>query len=230
MCVKRAVIIVGGEAPADTFIKKVCGEADLVLAADSGVEIAAATGVTPQVVVGDFDSVSVERTRALFPNAKTVQSPAAKDETDTELALGFARRRGYVCCDVVGGGGGRLDHLLAILALMDRDDGPDRWFTNTAEVRRVSGHLAVTRVRGSIVSVFPCGGAPARARSSGLRWPLDGIVWRRGVHGVSNEVEDRQVEISVDSGALLIVLPLAGATPSAGCDPGEAGETGEVAT
>lgn len=214
---KRAVIIIGGDAPDGAFINKVCRWADLVIAADSGVEVAAAAGVTPSVVVGDFDSVSRERSRELFPRAAQEAAAAAKDETDTELAVAYARRWGYACCDVVGGGGGRVDHLLANLALMERPDGPDRWFTNAADIRRVDQYLVVSPPEGDTVSVFPCGGVPGLARSSGLRWPLDGIVWSRGVHGVSNEVVGSAVEIWVDSGALLVVLPISDAAASEPC-------------
>ena len=59
-----------------------------------------------------------------------------------------------------------------------------------------------------MVSFFPVGDEICRMGSIGLKWPLDGITWRKGDAGVSNKVVGNRLEIKMISGQLLYVGPL----------------------
>ena len=102
---------------------------DLVLAADSGADLAMAAGLTVDVLVGDLDSVSKKTLDAIFDEGTTIEAhPSDKAATDLELALDAARRRGADEIVVIGGGGGRLDHLLgnaAVITDRNRRGGAD---------------------------------------------------------------------------------------------------------
>lgn len=91
-----------------------------VIAADAGMRHAAALGVVPELWVGDFDSVPNE----LDPELATVERqkfPAAKNETDGELAVAAARERGAKSLILVGAfGGPRADHAFLHLTLAMR--------------------------------------------------------------------------------------------------------------
>ncbi len=200
-CVK-AVIITGGAAPAPDAAVRWLEGASLVIAADSGAETARAYGVEPHLVVGDFDSLP-ETTLAQYPPDRIRRYPAAKDHTDTEIALRIAREEGADDLVLVGGGGGRLDHLIAIVALFERRDPPSVWVSQHAVAFAVV-HETVQRGRpGELISFLPLGCVPCRMSSSGLRWPLDGLVWGRGDVGISNEFVDSEVRVSMRSGRLL---------------------------
>lgn len=76
-------------------------------------------GLPLSMAVGDFDSLSAEEGERVFAAADCVhQSPAEKDDTDTQLALAtiFAADP-EAEVTIVGATGGRLDHLLANLWL-----------------------------------------------------------------------------------------------------------------
>src|SRR5689334_19399915 len=115
------VVLAGGESSnqlVPPVVRSACnGPGALVVAADSGLDLAEQLGIEPTLVVGDFDSVSeAALTRARERVAEIVEHPVAKDETDLELALDEVIARGADRIVVVGGAGGRLDHLLANVA------------------------------------------------------------------------------------------------------------------
>ncbi|MFP3958722.1 MAG: hypothetical protein ACLFUX_01000, partial [Spirochaetaceae bacterium] len=64
-------------------------------------------------------------------------------------------------------------------------------------------------LRGRTVSFFPVGNEECRMRSEGLRWPLDGLVWRHGDVGISNEVVSDTLRVHMISGRLIMVRALA---------------------
>src|SRR5882762_5122683 len=109
---RRVVVVAGGEPPDFPVVRRISAAA-YVIAADSGIDYAAALGLRVDEAVGDFDSVTPAGLAAVEAAGAVIERhPAAKDETDLELALGAALRVGAHRVTVVGGVGGRLDHLL----------------------------------------------------------------------------------------------------------------------
>jgi thiamine pyrophosphokinase len=143
-----------------------------------------------------------------YPPERVLRYQAEKDYTDTELALGLLWERG---CDevwLIGGGGGRLDHLLALRALFERDPCPSRWITAHEDLHCLDSpaELRWSGPAGSLVSVFPLGPGPWEAESGGLRWPLAGLPWDRGFYGLSNVAERGSFEVRARQGRFLVVL------------------------
>ena len=86
----------------------------LVICADGGLRHAATLGVTPDLLVGDLDSVS-SRTLADWPDVPVEKHPSAKGSTDLELATAAAIARGASTLLLVGTSGSRRDQELAAL-------------------------------------------------------------------------------------------------------------------
>lgn len=206
----RGVAFTGGECPEPQALRRIAQSADMLVAVDSGLIACEQAGIKVDWVLGDMDSLDDLRRLEKYPAGRVVRFPADKDFTDTELALNLLREKG---CDEIwlsGGGGGRLDHLLAIRAIFERDDPPDRWFPGKQEVCCLrEGHLLRAALApGSIVSVFPLGAGPWKAGSSGLKWPLDGLVWETGSAWISNAAASAAIEIRAIQGRLLVITPL----------------------
>ena len=186
----------------------------IVIAADSGVDVALDAGITPDLVIGDMDSIS-ERGLA-WATAGDVdihRFPQDKDRTDLELALEHAVEMAEAGEEIVvaEGGGGRLDHLLANVAVVC---GP---IAAEHPVRAVVGDAVVTPIRrqaelagavGSLVSLLAIGGPVTGITTHGLRWSLEGDTLEPGsARGVSNEFIAPTATVAVASGVLAAIQP-----------------------
>jgi thiamine pyrophosphokinase len=181
-------------------------EFSFVCAADSGLDVLRRWGIRPDLVVGDMDSLSDASMLAGYDNVQ--EFPRDKDETDTEIGIRELRSRGYARLVMAGGGGGRLDHLLALRSLLERPEGPDEWITASERVVRLAGSARFRVPEGSTVSVFPLAGGAEGMHSEGLKWPLDGLVWDNGHFGVSNVAETGNLLVVPGQNPIFVVLPL----------------------
>jgi len=214
--VRRAVVLAGGELPPVAALQPILTaeiDADaLVVAADSGLDHALALGLHVDLVVGDFDSASTAaQTEARAAGTVFEMHPTDKDATDLELALESARRHGARHVMVIGGGGGRHDHLLAnalVLAAVEFSDLDLDALVGTARITVVRTHAALHGRPGDLCSLIPAGGAAHGVRTSGLRFPLHGEDLLPGsTRGISNELLDATATVDVADGVLLAVQP-----------------------
>ena len=186
-------------------------EGDLVIAADGGYTAVAALGVTPGLLVGDFDSLA-----ARPAGVPTLTFPVAKDDTDMGLAMREGQARGYRNFALYGAGGGRMDHFVANLQLLgglSRAGASARMVCPAFDVLAVTdGVLALPpRAAGTLVSVF-CHGAQAEGVTlRGLQYPLDGalLTCDRPL-GVSNayRAAGEEASVTVGHGTLLVFVAL----------------------
>ncbi len=204
MAVMTGLLFTGGEGPSPERLAPFLEGVELVIAADSGLELARAAGVDPALVVGDMDSLRDPGLLAAY-GERVMRFPVDKDETDTEIGVRLLRERGVDRAIVAGGGGGRLAHLLGLLALFERRFAPSVWLTAREHVQVVDGRLALPGCVGQTISFFPVGGRALIRRSAGLKWPLDGLKWGRGDAGVSNLAVADTVEVELAAGRLLMV-------------------------
>ena len=183
-----------------------------VIAADGGVDLALALGLHVDVVVGDLDSASpAGLARAEADGARVVRHPVEKDATDLELALDEALALGPGRLVVIGGEGGRLDHLLAGLLLL----GLEKYaavevdaVVGSARAHVIRGRSELTGMAGEIVSLHALHGPAEGVVTEGLLYPLRRETLLPGSsRGVSNEFLDATAAVSVDRGVLLAVLP-----------------------
>ena len=199
----RCVII--GAGPVDPEQKELFLPGDYVIACDAGYRNAAALGVAPDLIVGDFDS-------APRPEAgNLVVLPAEKDDTDTMLALREGLRRGCDTFYLYGAtGGARLDHTLAnlqSLAFLLRHGARgylyDQNFVYTAIENET---LTLTlEVEWGIVSLFSMGDRAEHITLEGLQYPLtDGTIDCGFPLGVSNHIVAPTARITVGCGPLLV--------------------------
>lgn len=205
----EALIVTGGECPSPSALEVLARAADLVVAADSGLDALAPTSILPDYIVGDFDSLTDRSLLKRYENSHIIKYPSDKDATDTEIALDLCLAKGADRISVAGGGGGRLDHLLGILYLFKRPGRPWAWHGSRESAYLVPpGSLGTFKVElGATVSVFPLMEGSAGMESAGLKWPLEGLAWDPGRYGISNEATDGRPRIRAGGSALLVVLP-----------------------
>ena len=203
----KGVVVTGGRAPGSRVTIEWCQDRTLV-AADSGLEWVHERGLRPDAIVGDMDSLRDRSLIDRYPESEVHRYPRAKDATDTEIGLAYLRDRGIDDVTLIGGGGGRLDHLIAVLRLFERDVAPRRWLTDHEDVRLITDSLDIRTRPGEVLSFFAVGKEVTTMRSTGLRWNLDGLRWGPEDIGVSNETVGERVRVRMLSGRLLLVRAL----------------------
>lgn len=207
----KAIVVAGGDAAPEDAAQLV--GAKILIAADSGAEWLSSHGATPDLVIGDMDSLDPALLDQLSTQGVAVERHAAdKEESDAELALARAVADGADQVVILGGlGGERLDHELAnLLLLVDR-----RW--DGIELRAVRGPTTVRPLhggrrrdlygaRGDLVTLLPVGGDAVGVTTTGLRFPLRAETLHLGrSRGLSNEVEQVPASVSLDAGTLLVI-------------------------
>ena len=176
-----------------------------IIAADSGYNTVKKLGFTPNLTLGDFDSLKEK------PVCGEIMTVAAeKDDTDTMLAVKTAIDRGFNDISIVGAIGGRLDHTFAniqTLAYILQHGGFGRLIgeNDTAELLNV-GEYSYERKDGMYISLFAYGEA-AVLTSRGTKYDLtEHILDNTFPLGVSNEILDDKCRISVHKGQLLVIF------------------------
>ncbi|GAB1482773.1 hypothetical protein MASR2M78_15890 [Treponema sp.] len=214
----RGAAFLGGEGPSPSLGREILGSFDLVVSADSGLLLAEKWAYVSDYIVGDMDSLGDMARLERYPASHIISYPVDKDYTDTELAIELLHEKH--CDEVVllGGGRGRIDHLLAIAALFERDKAPQRWITAAEDLRLLDAssptssslaiNVASNQAAPALFSIFPLGSGPWKVRSQGLKWPLDALSWKRGFFGISNVAVSETISLKAEQGRFLAVLAL----------------------
>ena len=183
--------------------------ADLLIGADGGARHFIRHRRVPHVVLGDLDSLEPSLIPLLEAQQVGIQRfPAAKNETDLELALLLALERGATRIRVLGALGGRPDmhlanHLLLAHPLLKQCDVAllgAGW-----QVRVVAKRIDLRGTPGQRVSLLPLGDVGG-VTTGGLRYPLrDEPLLLGPARGVSNEFVSAAASVTIRSGLLVVM-------------------------
>lgn len=199
---ERAVTLLGAGELAAGSLERALLRAPRLVAVDGGADIALAKGLMPDLVVGDFDSISLSARHAIARDR--LRHRPGQDDTDFDKALAEVRAPFLLA---VGFTGARLDHTLAGMSTLLRN--PDRRLI--VESSNELCFLCPPRLRlelpaGTRVSLYPM--RSVHCVSTGLRWPTDALrLDPFGMIGTSNAAADGLVTLAPDAPALLAMVP-----------------------
>ncbi|MBE0693875.1 MAG: thiamine diphosphokinase [Aquamicrobium sp.] len=206
----RFAILLGGDLVVTPRLSRQLAGARLI-AADSGMRHAAALGLTPELWTGDFDSVE-EGLRAFHADIPMEIFPPEKDQTDGEIAVEAALKRGATELVLVGAfGGERADHAYLHLAAAVRLAGEGVSCVLTSGVQEgvplVPGEMSFDYEDGTLFSVLAFSDL-AGLTLSGAKWPLqDRFVPFGSSLTLSNEVRGGLTVRLSQGRALLVARP-----------------------
>ncbi len=208
----KTLIITGGrfhKSFATSFLAK--NKYDYVIAVDGGLGYCSELGVIPDMVVGDFDTYGTNSLKEYENGGVLVRRfIPEKDDTDTEIAMLEAAKRGNEI-DVLCAYGGRMDHMLANIhnlyfalekgikaRLVDVDNIiflADESFTVTAQ-----------EMPYKYISFVPFAGAVTGIKLRGFKYPLDGYTLKPGYSRcISNELIGDKAAVEFDSGIMIVI-------------------------
>lgn len=204
----NVVIFTGGEPLPSSLSGEIPDDAYLI-AADSGLDTALSWGVDVDLVVGDLDSVSPEGLAAT--EAAVERHSPDKDSTDLDLALTAALRLDPERIIVIGGQGGRFDHLLGTVMLLTSERWSDvdlEWVARGGRVRIVRTGATLHGSVGTLLSLLAVHAPATGVSTSGLRWNLsDATIHPGSTWGISNVFVAPVATVRLSSGLLLAVQP-----------------------
>lgn len=185
----------------------ICPEkGDLVIAADRGFLNLKEKGITPDLLVADFDSM---REDPQFEH--TVRLQVRKDFTDVARAVDIGFERGYTKFVIYGGAGGKLDHSLANIQLCSdilRRGGEAVFFGDEESFTVITDSFHFDKRQSGRLSVFSLTQKCEGVTITGASFPAENITLSRRetpTLGVSNAFVGKEVDISLKTGELLII-------------------------
>ena len=206
----RSVIIANGVLNHISDARKSLRPDDLLIAADGGMRHCHALGVMPHVVIGDLDSLDPAEADTLKAvDVEVIQHPTRKDQTDLELALVLAAKRGATEIIVLGALGARWDMTMANILL------PAASALAGITIRLIDGQQEIMLLRGGeeisfhgkrndILSLIPLGQDAIGVTLRGLEYPMENGVLRFGdTRGISNALTKETAIVYLKQGLLL---------------------------
>ena len=202
----RCILIGSGDLTVSEVAKK---EGDFVIALDGGIGYCDFLHLEPDLVIGDFDSVTEEEQKAVeilereVPD-QVIRLQPEKDDTDMLYGIKYALGLGYREFRLYGATGGRLDHTLAniqcLLYLKNHDasgylmDGNGMIMVLKDEAASFQENLE------GMLSLFALGERAEGVNIRGMKYPNDFPI------GISNEFIGEKAEISVARGELVCII------------------------
>lgn len=187
---------------------------DIVLGVDGGTDHLEALGLDPTHILGDFDSIQgIEAYKQKFKDAEWLVYPPEKDYTDSELAFETAKTLGCNEVLVIGAFGGRMDHMLGTVFLLNR-------FSDTMQIEMLDIYNRIKLIEGpnryvlkrekmpyQYISLIPLSAQATGIDLIGFKYPLNNATINLGeTIGVSNEIIEDIATISFVSGKLLMIF------------------------
>lgn len=212
MKVPRIVIFANGNLTEPDSLRRRLRPSDRIFCADGGTVHALALGLTPEVIIGDLDSLPPELMAQMEAVGVIFQRhPPRKDQTDLELAFQTAVAAGADEILLVTALGGRLDQMLANIFLLARPEYASTRLTlvdssQSATVLHSHQTLMLTGQPGDTLSLVPLTPTVQQVNLSGVEWPLVEATLSFGsTWSISNTFTVPQATLRIGEGMVLVV-------------------------
>lgn len=235
------IIVSGGDIQSDFalyFLKKNIEKAGRenirLIAADRGLEFFLDYLILPDVVIGDFDSLSEDGKNFLEMQSEdipyggmlewklqkgegkvveVVRLRPEKDDSDTQSAMNYAIQNGAKEIVILGVTGNRVDHLMAnfgLLILAQKQGAEVALADRYNYMKLISSGTILKKAEqfGKYVSFFPLGGDVTGLTLEGFKYPLDKYHLTTADSGLtaSNEISEEYAKVTYESGTLLMIM------------------------
>lgn len=207
---RRALLVVNGDNDVH-YLRQSYRDYDYIAAADGASVILQEAGITPQLLIGDFDSTPKEVVAYFAERGTQLQKlNPEKDLSDTEAVLNRLIEAGYKQIDIMGAMGGRWDHMIANVNLLYY--GYQRGIAlSLVDARNYAtiigiGARSIKAMPNSYCSFFALF-EEAIVTLEHFKYPLQSTVLTQGIsRGLSNEFTERDATLRVEKGCVLMVL------------------------
>ena len=205
----KVMIVSSGNIKNKKQLSEISETADKIVCADAGAAHLKSMGIFPDVIIGDFDSLSPEDLNFFkHHNVDLVPHPPDKDITDTELAATWAVEQNADEIIFLGASGSRLDHTLANIMLLKKMADLNinaRIIDDHNCIYLVLDHLTLPGRPGEFLSIIPMTEEVSGVTLEGLEFPLKDAQMEMGSSlGISNRFASKEAVISIRQGILIV--------------------------
>ncbi|ADL12703.1 thiamine diphosphokinase [Acetohalobium arabaticum] len=209
---KRVILFANGELKGrDKFYQDYINNDDFIVCADGGTEYTYRLGIEPNLILGDLDSISSQILKYYRnQNVEWQQYPARKNKTDTQLVIEELIKKGYKKIIIFAALGGRFDHSLGNLYLLEglhQSDITIKLVSSEEIIEVIKDNKIIKNKINRTISLLPLTKKVTNIHLSGFEYELDGTTFYRGnTLGLSNIIRDKKASIKFDTGTLLIII------------------------
>lgn len=202
---KDCIIFTGGAFDFRECATKYKNNNLTVICADKGYDYAIECGFTPDILIGDLDSVADNSY-----HCEVIKYPKEKDDTDTMLAVKLALKKRFENIIILGAFGGRFDHMYAniqSLAYIYEHNATGVLMSDNEQVSMlIDGTVQICKNDKTSLSLFSYSEKCEGVTLKGVFYPLDNYEFRQYFPiGISNEITEKLATVSVLKGKMLII-------------------------
>ncbi len=185
-------------------------ENDLIIAVDGGYRKCMELNLTPQLLIGDLDSIEPALLAEIPSSCQRIVYPREKDETDTQLALQYCIKENIPEVIICNGLTGRFDHSLALIQnlLQAHQNGIKAMIVSQTQIITILDETNIMEYPvNTILSLISLSERTEFVSSRGLAYPLDNVTlynWQS--KGISNTISEPTQYIKLSSGTVLAVI------------------------
>ena len=203
---RKCLIITGGEKVLKDKILSVIDSDTFIICADKGGETAVEYGLTPDILLGDFDSIDPEIFKNIAVNI--MEYPEDKDFTDTELAISYALEKGFEEIILVNATGDRIDHVFSTFMLLYKYKRDKITIIgNNFEAFIIYGDYEISNMKGRTLSIIPVERELEGIYLEGFKFPLSNRTVSLGDSlCVSNIIIEDEASISLKKGTAIVII------------------------
>ncbi len=205
-----SLLICNGSVPHQNLALFLTHCADQIVCADGGANHAYEFGITPELIIGDLDSLRCDVRVHYEKLGVEIRRLHGQDDTDFEKALKHLRESGTKTLAILGLTGRFLDHTLGNLSILMRYVNDFSFIIYDEHYRidvvRSEGEFSATP--GGRVSLVPLLAAE-EISTSGLEYPLQKEALIFGEReGTCNTASSSSFRIELSKGTLLVFREL----------------------
>ncbi len=184
---------------------------EYVICADGGLEKAEKLDLTPNIIIGDLDSVNkLVLKKYLDMNIEIIKYPSEKNCTDMELAIEHAVEKGFKNIILIGATGSRLDHTIANIMLIEKYYKKGihiHVIDNNNLIQIVTNSIEIINKKDYFVSIVPITDSIEVVSLIGFKYPLINVKVKRGsTLCVSNQIINEKGTIILGKGVGLVFI------------------------
>lgn len=180
---KKVVLIIDGDFPKNKKLINQIKSSDMIIAVDGAANILVENGITPNVAIGDFDSIDL----SYKDNIDTIFYAENQNKTDLEKTLDWCIDHNYLSLSIFGISGKSEDHFLGNFFIINEysDTIDCIIYTDYSTITPCIGKTIFKSFHGETVSIVSFE-QDNKVTSTNLEYPLDAYKLSPSARAIRN--------------------------------------------